>query len=223
MSGREAVFGKIRRALGVTGHEVERNATVDNRLRTRPRGIVPARGQLPPAERVALFVSKAEQYSASVARVAAASAVPAAVADFLRQRNLPASVRMGDDARLAAMPWDATPIELKHGPADGDDAVSVAHAFAGIAESGTLALASGTDNPTTLNFLPETAIVVLDAADVAGDYESVWDRLQPAGGQGLLPRTVNFVTGPSRSADIEQTLLLGAHGPRYLHIIVVGS
>ena len=223
MSTREAVFAKIRRSLGVTGAEPARNATVDNRLRTRPRGIVPARGALPDAERLALFTRMAEHYAASVARVADAAQVPEAVAEFLRQRNLPAAVRMGDDKRLAAMPWNKTQIETKHGPAEGSDIVSVAHAFAAVAESGTLVLASGTDNPTTLNFLPETAIVVLDAADVAGDYETVWDRLQPAAGEGLLPRTVNWITGPSRSADIEQTLLLGAHGPRSLHIIVVGA
>ena len=41
-------------------------------------------------------------------------------------------------------------------------------------------------------------------------------------GKGQMPRTVNWITGPSRSADIEQTLLLGAHGPQRLHVIVVG-
>ena len=91
-----------------------------------------------------------------------------------------------------------------------------------VAESGTLVLTSGVDNPTTLNFLPETAIVVVDAADIAGDYETVWDRLRAETGEAPLPRTVNWVNGPSRSADIEQTLLLGAHGPRSLHVIVVG-
>ncbi len=222
MSAREAVFGKIRRSLGVSGAEPARNATVDNRLRTRPRGIIPARGQLPDEERLALFVRMAESYAATVARVAGSAEVPAAVAEFLRQGNLPATVRMGDDRRLAAMPWTSTQIEMTRGPSDGSDAISVGHAFAAIAESGTLVMTSGVDNPTTLNFLPETAVVVLDAADVAGDYETVWNRLQPPGGEGLLPRTVNFITGPSRSADIEQTLLLGAHGPRALHIIVVG-
>ena len=131
LSAREAVFGKIRRSLGVSGAEPARNAAVDNRLRTRPRGVVPARGQLPAAERLALFTRLAEHYSASVARVANGSQVPAAVAEFLRQRNLPAAVRMGDDKRLAAMPWGETQIEMKHGAADGNDAVSVGHAFAG--------------------------------------------------------------------------------------------
>jgi L-lactate dehydrogenase complex protein LldG len=98
--------------------------------------------------------------------------------------------------------------------------VAVSHAFGGVAESGTLVLTSGRDNPTTLNFLPDTHIVVIDAKDIAGDYETLWARLR---GQGAMPRTVNWITGPSRSADIEQTLILGAHGPRRLHVMVVGA
>ena len=95
-------------------------------------------------------------------------------------------------------------------------------AFAGIAETGTLALVSGPANPTTLNFLPDNHIVVLRKEDILSDYESVFARLRTAYGKGGAPRTLNFVTGPSRSADIEQTLLLGAHGPRRLHIVIAG-
>ena len=95
-------------------------------------------------------------------------------------------------------------------------------AFAGIAETGTLALVSGPANPTTLNFLPDNHIVVLRKEDVVADYESVFAMLRTAYGKGGAPRTLNFVTGPSRSADIEQTLLLGAHGPRRLHIVIAG-
>ena len=81
MSARDAVFAKIRRSLGVTGAEpTDRNAAVDNRLRTRPRGVVPARGQLAATERLALFTRLAEAALASVARVANGSQVPAAVA-----------------------------------------------------------------------------------------------------------------------------------------------
>ncbi|MNT99319.1 Lactate utilization protein C [compost metagenome] len=74
----------------------------------------------------------------------------------------------------------------------------------------------------TLNFLPEHHIVVLAADEIAGDMETIWARLREKQGSAM-PRTVNFVTGPSRSADIEQTLLLGAHGPRALHIVIVGN
>jgi L-lactate dehydrogenase complex protein LldG len=64
-------------------------------------------------------------------------------------------------------------------------------------------------------------VVVLDAADLAGDMESVFARLREKFGEGVMPRAVNLITGPSRSADIEQTLILGAHGPRRLHVIVL--
>jgi L-lactate dehydrogenase complex protein LldG len=97
----------------------------------------------------------------------------------------------------------------------------VSHAFAGVAETGTLIMASGPDNPTTLNFLPDTHIVVVDAKDIVGDYETVWARLRDKFGTDALPRAINMITGPSRSADIAQILILGAHGPRRLHVLIV--
>ncbi len=222
MNQRDAIFGKIRRSLGVTGEEPRRNATVDDRLTRAPKGIVPDRGQLPDAERVALFIAMAEKYLATVRRLSDPAAIPTAVADYLRQHNLPAALRMGDDPLLAGLHWSRTAIDVKRGPSDGTDVVGLSHAVAGVAESGTLVLASGKDNPTTINFLPDNHVVVLRAEDVAGDYEAVWDRLRERYGRGQLPRTVNWVTGPSRSGDIEQTILIGAHGPRRVHILLVG-
>jgi L-lactate dehydrogenase complex protein LldG len=223
MSGREAVLAKVRRALGVSGDEVERRRAVAARLDHPPTNLVPARGQLDREGRIALFADMAERVSASVRRLASPAGVPAAVAEHLRAHNLPARLRMASDPRLAALSWHSEPqIERLSGPSDGRDPVSLSHAFAGVAESGTLVLLSGPDNPTTLNFLPDTHIVVVSADDIAGDYEAVWRRLREKFSPGILPRTVNFITGPSRSADIEQTLILGAHGPRALHILVVG-
>jgi len=122
------------------------------------------------------------------------------------------------------MPWErAGTLEVTTGASDGTQLASVSHASGGVAETGTLILVSGPDNPTTLNFLPDNHIVVLDAKDVAGDYETIWQRLRERFGAGIMPRTVNMITGPSRSADIEQTLILGAHGPRRLHVILVGE
>ncbi len=127
---------------------------------------------------------------------------------------------MGADPRLAALPWGETALEVSSGPSDGHDLNAVSIALAGIAETGTLALVSGADNPTTLNFLPDNHIVVLSREDVVADYEAAFARLRATYGKGCAPRTLNFVTGPSRSGDIEQTLLLGAHGPRRLHIVI---
>jgi L-lactate dehydrogenase complex protein LldG len=224
MSARDLIIGSIRRSLGVSGKEATRRKSVGDRLAQHPVGVVPARGQLAAQERVALFRTMVEAANGSVDEIADAADVPGAIATVLRAHNLPMAVRRGADPRLAALPWERErTLEVSVGPSDGKDLVAVSHAFGGVAESGTLMLVSGPDNPTTLNFLPDTHVVVVDAKDVAGDYETLWKRLREKFGDGLMPRTVNLITGPSRSADIEQTLILGAHGPRRLHVIVVGK
>jgi L-lactate dehydrogenase complex protein LldG len=222
MNAREAVLAGIRRSLGVTGAEAPRRFEVERRLAEAPAGVVPQRGQGDLSARAATFRQEAERAGASVAEVASLADVPAEVARFLRENNCPAAVRMGADSRLKAAPWAETALELAYGPSDGHDLSAVSFALAGIAETGTLALVSGADNPTTLNFLPDNAIVVLKREDVVADYESAFARFREFFGKGGAPRTLNFVTGPSRSADIEQTLLMGAHGPRRLHIVIAG-
>ena len=223
MSGREAVLSRIRQSLGVTGKEETRRREVAERLADLPRGVIPARGQLPDEARIGLFMAQVEKALATIERLPSADLVPEAIAMYLRSKNLPAGLKRGDDPRLAALPWEkASQLEIATGRTDGHDLVGVSHGEAGVAESGTLVMLSGPDNPSTLNFLPDYHIVVLSAADVTGDYETAFDRIRAKYGQGVLPRTVNFITGPSRSGDIEQKLLLGAHGPRSLHIIVVG-
>jgi L-lactate dehydrogenase complex protein LldG len=223
VSARETVLQSIRHALNVTGGEAPRRMIVEERLKQAPAGIIPARGQGAPAARLATFKAEAERAQASVVEVAEANEVPLEIARYLRDNNLTATLRMGEDPRLAAMPWDATALEIAHGASDGHDLNAVSAAFAAVAESGTLAMRSGPNNPTTLNFLPDNHIVVVFAGDIVGDYESVFAGVRAAVGKGAMPRTLNFITGPSRSADIEQTLLLGAHGPRRLHIVVVGE
>jgi len=223
MSARDLIFGSIRRSLGVSGKEATRRKTVADRLAQHPTGIVPARGQLGAQERLALFRTMTEAANSSVEEIDAGD-VPSAIAAFLRAHNLPMLVKRGADQRLAALPWERErTLEVSSGPSDGKDLVAVSHAFGAVAESGTLMLISGPDNPTTLYFLPDSHIVVLDAKDVAGDYETLWRRLREKFGDGTMPRTINLITGPSRSADIEQTLILGAHGPRRLHVMVVGK
>ena len=224
MSARATLFASIRQSLGVTGDEPARRAAVAERIENHPRGVIPPRGQLPPAERVRLFAQMVEAANGSAEILPGAADVPAAVAAFLRAHNLPMQIRRGDDPRLAALPWERQrTLEVSTGASDGHQLASVSHAFGGVAETGTLIMTSGPDNPTTLNFLPDTHIVVLDANDIAGDYETVWQRLREKFGVDALPRAINMITGPSRSADIGQILILGAHGPRRLHVLIVGS
>ena len=223
MDSKDNVLSRLRTALQVSGDDNTRKAAVAARLKSAPDGVIPARGQLAPQQQVDLFVAMAEKYSATVTRLKSAGDVPAAVSEYLRSRNLPARICMGGDKRLGVMPWaNEKHLDIKTGPSDGLDETGVSHAYGSIAETGTLMLVSGTDNPTTLNFLPENHIVVLDAASVKGDLETLMRELRQTYGKGEMPRTVNLVTGPSRSGDIEQKIILGAHGPRALHVIVVG-
>lgn len=217
---RDAVLGRIRLGLGRTGPVDEsRRAELEARLREHRRGIVPDRSNMPPKALVDLFVDMAEKVQTSVARVAAPADVPDALGDYLARHNLGSEVRMAPDERLDDIPWaDRPTLTITRGSSAGDDDVSVTAALAGIAETGTLMLHSGPASPTTLNFLPDDHVVVLRASQIARAYEDGWDRLRA---HGAMPRAVNFITGPSRSGDIEQTLMLGAHGPRRLHIILI--
>lgn len=222
MTARDGILSKIRKARQSGPDDGARRATVSERLRTHPAGLIPARGQIDRPARVDLFVAQAEKVSTSVVRVASEAEVPAAVAAYLRSKNLPQAIRRGSDPLLAGLPFDTEPqLAVAVGPSDGSDLAGLSHAFAGVAETGTAVLASGPDNPTTLNFLPEHHLVVIRAADVVGDYETAFARLRESRGEGKMPRVVNMITGPSRSGDIEQQILLGAHGPRSLHFIVV--
>lgn len=222
---RDSILGALRQRLGRRDGDGGPE-TVAARIAAPARGPIPARSTGDHADRVALFVEMAEEVAAKVVRVPSAAAVPEAVADYLKSENLPAEVRLAPDPELNGLPWDSQPlISLSEGPARPSDPVSLTGAFAAIAETGTLMLASGPSGPTTLNFLPETHMVVLKARDIAGCYEDAWDRLRAVQGTAedgaLLPRTVNMITGPSRTADIEQTIQLGAHGPRRLCILLV--
>jgi L-lactate dehydrogenase complex protein LldG len=224
MTPRELILATIRRSLGATGAEATRRLEVMARLIVHPRGVVPERGQLPPAARLDLFARMVKAAAGTVEWTADPADIPAAVAAFLRAHNLPLAIRHGDDPLLSSAPWKRVgTLEIRRGASDGNDQAGVSHAFAAVAETGTLILTSGADNPTTLNFLPDVHIVVVNATDVAPDFETVMARLRSRFGGGAMPRTVNMITGPSRSADIEQTLILGAHGPRKLHVIVVGE
>ncbi len=223
MSSRQDILGKIRSSLGAEGTSAGKRAAVEDRIKTHRRNTVPARTDRTPADLQKLFAEKVTAVHGTVATVDGMAAAPEAVLDYLRQHNLPAQVILAPDPSLDAAPWaDSKLLETRRGKADPDDQVSVTSAVAAVAESGTLIATSGPDHPSTLNFLPETHIVVLPAGRIAKSYEDVWDQLRARHG-AELPRTINMITGPSRSGDIEQTLTLGAHGPRRLHVIIVAD
>ena len=167
-----------------------------------------------PAIPVEQFTAQAEAVQASVSRLAHIDNLPAAVADQLRQRNLPAAIRTGADP-LFDRDWGT--VERSQGPGRLAEPATLTRADLGVAETGSVVFASGPDNPVTLNFLGETHFAVVAADAIVDGYEEAWAMLATRD----RPRTTNFVTGPSRSGDIGQTLQLGAHGPVALHIFVI--
>jgi len=217
---KDAILASIRRGLRRGALPEDQAAMLRGRMESHPRQIIPARSRLPHAEQIDLFVSNVEKEFGSVARVAGDAEVPGAVADYLSAQNLPGNLVMAPHPELRAIDWSSRPLlETREGRAEGSDMVSVQHAFAAIAETGTLMFPSSAERPTTLNILTDTEIVVLRASRVVGAYEEAWDLLRSE--IGMMPRNVMLVTGPSRSADIEQTLELGAHGPRRLHVVLI--
>jgi L-lactate dehydrogenase complex protein LldG len=218
---RSTILNGIRRSLHRGELSGAQRQAVEARLVDPPRGPAVARANLPQPDKVALFCQWAEANNATVARVAAAD-VAAEVATYLARNNLPAEAAMAPGSALDGYDWASQKmLSLRRGRGEGSDHVSITGAFAGIAETGTLVTASGPDHPVTLNLLPDTHIVVLREGDIVGGYEDVWGRLRARYGKNHMPRTVNTITGPSRTGDIEQTIELGAHGPRRMHIVVV--
>lgn len=223
--GRSAMLGAIRAGLGREALTADARAELDERLRRHKANLVPAQGRTRDAERLAQFLAKAEAAACTVERLSSAAEVPTAVARYLRGHNLGPELALAPEPWLTALPWEREPmLLLRPGASQGGERAGLTAALAGVAETGTLATASGPQHPTTLNFLPEHHIVALKASQVVAAYEDVWRLLRKARKQGRgfdMPRAVHLITGPSRTGDIELVIQLGAHGPRALHILLI--
>jgi L-lactate dehydrogenase complex protein LldG len=222
MSGdaRDAVLGRVRKALGRGGRTPGGlRQKLLARLAAPQPVLIPARGNLDLDGRVRLFIAQASAVQTEVLRVERYADLPDAVVDYLRRTNLPPQLVMATDPLLQRANWAATLLEIRHGRPEDRDPAGLTTAFAGIAETGTLMLLSSPETPTTLAFLPETSMIVLPAVRVLRAYEDGFRALREE--HGAMPRSVNLITGPSRSGDIEQTIQLGAHGPRRLLVLLV--
>jgi L-lactate utilization protein LutC len=207
-SGRERVLGQIRQSLG--------------RSAQSPQAIVALAGSGPrPAfggPLVDRFVAKMQEKAATVERLAGLAEVGAAVARYVAE--VPAGPALRVSRALAAIDWPSQ-LTVMHGAALREDETSVTPCFAAVAESGGIVTLSGPDTPSTLNFVPDTHIVVVHTSQVVAHFEDVWAQWRASGVP--IPRTINVISGPSRTADIEQTIQLGAHGPRRLHILLISD
>jgi len=168
-------------------------------------------------EPVARFRERALGLASTVDEVASPAAVPAAVAAYLQARSLPHAAVCWPE--FEGLDWRAAGLEIAVREARDDDLVGITGAFCAVAETGTLMMLSGRDTPATPSLLPETHIAVLPRSRIVRGMEEAWQLLRAE--RGALPRGIVFISGPSRTADIEQTVTLGAHGPYRMHIVLV--
>jgi len=212
---RENILARIRKAQGrgVSRPSQAELEAIDTYLRAHPRGTLPQ----VEADLVARFRARAESMQSTTEEVATEADIPAAVARYLTSQKVPLTGCVWP--QLADLAWKAAGLSLQPREANADDAVGVTGAFAAIAETGTLVLASGPDTPATASLLPETHVAIVRADRVVPHMEDAFALARDAFGE--LPRAINFVSGPSRTADIDQTIVLGVHGPGRVHIIVL--
>ncbi len=212
---RANILGRIRKAQGRGASRPSRaeSEAVESYLMAHPRGPLPEVG----GDLVARFRERAESMQSTTEEVDREAQVPAVVAAYLNANRLPRSGCVWP--ALAHLDWRGVGLDLAPRTANGDDGVGVTGAFAAIAETGTLVVASGPDTPASASLLPETHVAVVRAERIVARMEEAWDLARRAFGQ--LPRAINFISGPSRTGDIEQQLVLGAHGPYRVHIVIV--
>lgn len=211
---RAAILGRIRKAQG-------RPAAVAPFERDTAEDYV-ARHPLAPRptvadDRIAHFEAQALRMMCTVARVARRADAPGAIAGWLAENALGASAACWP--ALSALDWAGAGLDVEARAPTGDDKVGITGVFAAVAETGTLMLLSGPETPAAMHLLPETHVAIVPASRIVAHYEDGFALMRAECGQP--PRAMNLVSGPSRTADIEQTIVLGAHGPYRVHLIII--
>ena len=218
-AARDAILGRVRKALGRTGANAR--AQADAYIAAHRHGPRPRM----PADLAARFMQRATDMASTIERIASIDEAPRAVARYLDALTL--SPRIADQKshagvcwpEFAALDWAAAGLKIDPRPATGDDPLGITGAFCAIAETGTLVITSGVETPTATTLLPATHIAVVRAARIVSGMEEAFALIRAE--HPVTPRAINMISGPSRTGDIEQTIVLGAHGPFRLHVLVL--
>ena len=211
MSARDEILGRVRAGVGKTDFPARR-ALAEAYMNAREQGPQPLLATAL-AER---FKERAESLASSVDSIACREEAPAAVARFLVASGLGNEVVVTPE--IAEIDWEGSALSVSSRGAEDSDRVGISSCFCAIAETGTLMLLSGPDAPATVSLLPETHIALIPVSRIVATMEDAFFLLRNE--RGALPRAVNFISGPSRTGDIEQTIVLGAHGPCRVHLIL---
>ena len=220
-AAREAILARVRSALQRAGKAPQPAGAREARVARHAHGPRPSL----PADLVARFLERATTMASTAERLDALEAVPAAVARYLDALELPPAIAVQKSHRGVCWPefawldWRGAGLDIEVRPTVGEDRLGITGCLCAIAETGTLVVTSSKDTPTATTLLPDTHVAVVRATDVVAGMEEAFARVRAA--HGGMPRAINMISGPSRTGDIEQTIVLGAHGPYRVHILLV--
>jgi L-lactate dehydrogenase complex protein LldG len=213
-AARRNILARIRAAQGRPAQpDAAEHEAVADYLARHPEGPRPPM----PDDLVARFVAEAQQLSTTVDEVAALADAPAAAHRYLTEHGLPTFAIAWQT--LEALPWGEAGLAVEFRKPQNADLVGITGCFCATAETGSLVLLSGPQTYASAGLLPETHIAIVPASRIVAGHEEALALIRAE--RGELPRAVNFVSGPSRTGDIEQTIVLGAHGPYRVHVIIV--
>ena len=221
-SSRDTVLGRVRQALGKSGDRAQAMAAARTYLAEHAQGPRPAM----PADLVDRFLRRATDMESTVERIATIAQLPKAVARYVDALDLDPSLAEQKSHRgvcwpeFADLDWSDAGLAIEARPTHGEDRLGITGSFCAVAETGTLVITSGAATPTASMLLPDTHVAVVRPERIVAGMEEAFALVRAE--LGAMPRAVNFVSGPSRTGDIEQTIVVGAHGPFRVHIVVVG-
>ncbi|MEO8486790.1 MAG: lactate utilization protein C [Betaproteobacteria bacterium] len=221
-SAREAMLGRVRAALGKTDDRTAAAASALAYVAARPQGPRPTL----PGDLVERFIQRATDMESTVERIASLALLPHAVARYVDGLDLPPALAEQKSMQgvcwpeFEALDWEGAGLAIEPRPTHGRDRLGITGTFCAIAETGTLLITSGAATPTATMLLPDTHVAVVRPGRIVAGMEDAFALVRAE--RPGMPRAMNFVSGPSRTGDIEQTIVVGAHGPFRVHIIVVG-
>jgi len=221
-AARDAVLARVRSALAKKNDRADARAAAEAYMARHAQGPRPAM----PDDLVERFLSRATDMESTVERVADRAAIPAAVVRYIDALVLPRELEIQRSKsgvcwpEFADLDWRGAGLTIEPRPTIGQDRLGITGTFCAVAETGTLVLLTGAQMPTASALLVDTHVAVLNSDRIVSGMEEAFGMIRSE--RGRLPRAVNFISGPSRTGDIEQTIVLGAHGPFRVHILVLG-
>ena len=171
-----------------------------------------------PSIALEMRVEKGLVIGTSCERVSTLADLPNALETFFAKHNLPKTAKVQETEQLLSLDWKDVGIN-----ADiiEDDTVGVCLGEYGIAETGSFVVSSSKDMPILLNFLPLYLVVAVPKSKVLAFMDDFALIANDIAKQGTTPRNICIISGASGTTDIEGVLVQGAHGPEFLHLVIV--